>query len=145
MKRKILIPEINLGQNDLPRWVSQVSRFLDSRTVLLLIGPVGSGKTTLVSILGKARGFSEMASPTFAIHHRYGSGHSKDFDHVDLYRLKDEDDLESTGFWDLFAVEQGLIIVEWGNLLSEASELPELKKIRSNQLYIAKRITLLIR
>jgi tRNA A37 threonylcarbamoyladenosine biosynthesis protein TsaE len=32
--------------------------------------------------------------------------------HADLYRLRDEDDLESTGYWD--AVDEAdLVIVEW--------------------------------
>jgi len=40
-------------------------------------------------------------------------------DHVDLYRLEDEADLESTGFWDLFSKEKGFIFVEWGDRLNK--------------------------
>ncbi len=39
--------------------------------------------------------------------------------HVDLYRLKGSEDLESTGFWDLFESEEDLIFVEWAELVSK--------------------------
>ena len=35
-----------------------------------------------------------------------------------MYRLEDEDDIESTGFWDLFEKERGLILIEWANYLN---------------------------
>ena len=41
-------------------------------------------------------------------------------DHLDLYRLESEDDLESTGFWDLFSEEKGLILIEWAERLNPA-------------------------
>jgi tRNA threonylcarbamoyladenosine biosynthesis protein TsaE len=53
-----------------------------------------------------------MASPTFAIHHRY-PGFSISIDHLDLYRLESEDELEGVGFWDFFSEAEGLIFIEW--------------------------------
>ena len=41
-------------------------------------------------------------------------------DHLDLYRVENESDLESTGFWDLFEKEEGLIFVEWAERLGKA-------------------------
>jgi len=59
-----------------------------------------------------------VSSPSFAIHNQYMSEMGI-VDHVDLYRLEDESDLESTGFWDLFAKEKGYIFVEWGDRLNK--------------------------
>jgi tRNA threonylcarbamoyladenosine biosynthesis protein TsaE len=40
-------------------------------------------------------------------------------DHVDLYRLESEEDLESTGFWDLFGQKKGLVVIEWSDRLNQ--------------------------
>jgi len=44
--------------------------------------------------------------------------------HLDLYRLESEDDLESTGFWDLFTLKHGFIAIEWAERLN-ANFLPK--------------------
>lgn len=88
-------------------------------SVVLLSGPVGAGKTTSVQLLLNLLGIAEsVASPSFAIHHRY-RGAGRDVDHVDLYRLENEEDLESTGFWDLFSQSRNVVIVEWADRLRE--------------------------
>jgi tRNA threonylcarbamoyladenosine biosynthesis protein TsaE len=38
-------------------------------------------------------------------------------DHVDLYRVKNDEDLETSGFWDLFSQPMGLVFVEWSDRL----------------------------
>lgn len=98
----------------------EVVGLFKERTLLLLEGPVGAGKTELVKALTRILNLPESASPSFAIHHRYENLQSGQFmDHVDLYRLKDEDDLESTGFWDLFAEQKGLVVIEWSDRLNQ--------------------------
>lgn len=95
---------------------------LSDREILLFEGPLGAGKTQLVRFLLEELGTQEACSPTFAIHHRYETVRGP-IDHLDLYRLEDEDDLESTGFWDLFSVQKGLILIEWADRL-DSSCLP---------------------
>lgn len=99
-----------------------VSNFKD-RTLVLLMGEVGVGKTTSVQLFSDILGCKEVASPSFAIHHRYETSDDKNIDHLDLYRLKDDDDLESTGFWDLFMQKQSIIMIEWADRL-ELNSLP---------------------
>ncbi len=91
---------------------------LTARTLFLFVGEVGSGKTTTVGELCKLLGMQEVASPSFAIHHRYENTEGQSLDHVDLYRLKSEEDLESTGFWDLFGQDKSWIVVEWADQLA---------------------------
>ncbi len=105
---------------DLEWVVDKVKTHFKQRTLLLLEGPMGAGKTELVKVLAKSLGAIEVASPSFAIHHQYknSAGHLV-MDHLDLYRLEDEDDLESTGFWDLFVQKNGLIAIEWSDRLNQ--------------------------
>ena len=90
----------------------EISHHFTPKSVVALTGPLGAGKTELVRTIAKSRGFHGMASPTFAIHHRY-QGFSVSIDHLDLYRLQSEDELDGVGFWDFFAEHEGLIFIEW--------------------------------
>ena len=103
---------------DLESICQRLQKLFKERTLLLLEGPVGAGKTELVKVLTKQLGIQEMASPSFAIHHRYENSNVS-MDHVDLYRLENEDDLESTGFWDLFGANSGLVVIEWSDRLNQ--------------------------
>ncbi len=89
-----------------------------SRYLILLDGPMGAGKTQFTRYLLEAMGSQEAASPSFAIHNRYETT-AGPVEHVDLYRIDNVDDLESTGFWDLFLEKSGLVIVEWSDRLKD--------------------------
>lgn len=92
---------------------------LGSREVVLMEGPLGIGKTEWVRCCLKTLGYEkEIPSPSFAIHHVY---HVKDqvIDHIDLYRVQKESELESIDFFDLFLRDAGLICIEWADRLSK--------------------------
>ena len=73
--------------------------------VVLLIGNLGAGKTTLVKGIV---GGQEVTSPTFTLIHDYGSCY-----HIDLYRLETERDVEGLGIDEL--IESGKpVLIEWG-------------------------------
>ncbi|MBX3021314.1 MAG: tRNA (adenosine(37)-N6)-threonylcarbamoyltransferase complex ATPase subunit type 1 TsaE [Bdellovibrionales bacterium] len=99
-------------------WVKACAAELKRPSVVLLSGPLGAGKTQFVRWFLSEVGASEVASPTFAIHHEYGTAYGG-VDHVDLYRVESDGDLEASGFWDLFAADQGLVFVEWADRLPE--------------------------
>ena len=90
----------------------RLSRELPRRGVVLLIGNLGAGKTTLakgiVSGLGAA-GPDDVTSPTFTLIHEYGGGRVH---HVDLYRLDDPSQVANLGLDDL--IEESLVLIEWG-------------------------------
>ena len=90
---------------------------LSERSILLLSGDVGAGKTTSVQIIASILGMKDVQSPSFAIHLHYENPQGLSMDHLDLYRLEDDDDLESSGFWDLFAEKKGLVVIEWAQRL----------------------------
>lgn len=80
--------------------------------VVALHGEMGAGKTTLVHALGEAMGIHEVvSSPTFSIINEYGWGGEPVF-HIDLYRLKDEEEAVQAGVEDcLFS--GATCLVEW--------------------------------
>lgn len=96
------------------------------RLLILLDGEMGAGKTQFTRFLLEELGSDEACSPSFAIHNSY-STLSGSVEHMDLYRLESEDDLESTGFWDFFRAKEGVVIIEWADRLREmglADQLP---------------------
>lgn len=86
--------------------------------LILLEGPMGAGKTQVAKWIVESLTAEDAASPTFGVHHRYSSTRGT-VDHVDLYRLESDADLESTGFWDLFTDQTALVIVEWADRLPD--------------------------
>ena len=86
--------------------------------VLILKGPLGSGKTVFVRGLAKALGLDEnkVNSPSFTIVNEYPGDNS--LYHFDLYRLADVDELIEIG-WDEYMNREGLMVVEWGEKAKE--------------------------
>ena len=66
----------------------EFAKGLNPKSILLLQGPIGAGKTSFVQ--GIADGLSikeDITSPTFALSHHYNSG-TIPLIHMDLYRLE---------------------------------------------------------
>ena len=87
-----------------------------------LYGDLGVGKTAFV------RGFASVIapeslvrSPTFALVNEYRAKPRSLF-HFDMYRIEDEDDLYSIGFYD-YLERRGICLVEWSEKIPYA--LPE--------------------
>lgn len=103
---------------------AKIAKKLENGGFLALYGGMGAGKTAFVRGLVKAlcpECLELVHSPTFAIVNEY-RGKSIDIFHFDLYRLTDEDDLYSTGFYD-YLEQGGLTVTEWSELFEEV--IPE--------------------
>jgi len=98
----------------------QLAKQLPQGAILLLQGPLGAGKTSLVQGLAIAAGIQEpITSPTFAIAQHYPDGNPP-LVHLDLYRLE-----QPSAADELFLQEEeeaqaigALIAVEWPERLS---------------------------
>lgn len=90
--------------------------------LVLLGGPMGSGKTTFVAMVANQLGADNAASSSFSLHSRY-EGQRGTIEHFDLDRLRSRDELESIGFWDLIeeskADPRRFVMIEWANRLAE--------------------------
>ncbi|HKE26536.1 MAG TPA: tRNA (adenosine(37)-N6)-threonylcarbamoyltransferase complex ATPase subunit type 1 TsaE [Bryobacteraceae bacterium] len=83
------------------------------RGIVLLIGNLGAGKTTLAKGIAQGLGAAdaeEVTSPTFTLIHEYGGGRVY---HIDLYRLEEPREVESLGLDELYA-RDALVLIEWG-------------------------------
>lgn len=86
-------------------------------TVFLLKGELGTGKTTLSSLLIKKLGCEEIVtSPTFGIVHTYHT-HTLEIWHFDLYRITKYEELLELGLDD--ALKYGFTIIEWPEIIEE--------------------------
>ena len=97
-----------------------LGKSLTAGNVLLLIGELGSGKTTLVQ--GLARGLNiddAIVSPTFTIINEYFGGRLPLY-HLDLYRLTtaEVDELQLESYWDGIETQLGIVAIEWAQRLS---------------------------
>lgn len=100
------LAEEMIQNSDLPHFVA-------------LYGDLGVGKTAFV------RGFTSVIaphagvrSPTFALVNEY---HAKPLSvfHFDMYRITDEDDLVSIGFYD-YLDRRGICLVEWSENIPDS-------------------------
>jgi tRNA threonylcarbamoyladenosine biosynthesis protein TsaE len=89
--------------------------------ILCLIGDLGAGKTTLTQGIGKGLGIreSEVSSPTFSLIAEHRGGRIPLY-HFDVYRLRSADDLHDLGFEDYVREPDGVVVIEWANIVMEA-------------------------
>ena len=82
-------------------------------SLLILLGPLGAGKTALVQALGRALGSdAQISSPTYTLVHEYPTPAGV-LVHIDAYRLAGAEALFELGLED-YLVRARLVAVEWG-------------------------------
>ena len=95
--------------------------------VVLLHGDLGAGKTTLAKGIASALGIEDVvSSPSFSLVNEYDPGIAAAVTrlyHLDLYRLRQEEDLASIGFDDFVVPANAVTIVEWPE--RAATSLPD--------------------
>jgi len=99
---------------------STLTKIFPDLGILLLNGPLGAGKTTLVKGIAKSLSIKEpITSPTFPLAQHYPSG-SPPLVHLDLYRLE-----EASAANEFFLQEEeeskamgAMMIVEWPERLT---------------------------
>ena len=92
--------------------------------IVLLSGGLAVGKTQMVQYMAQALGLKETVhSPTFSIINLYKKNPQIGIYHVDLYRIKTEEELEDIAFWDIFC-EPTIIFIEWPRIVGK--KLPRL-------------------
>jgi len=91
---------------------------LPTRTTVALIGTLGAGKTRLVQAFATACGVPRdvATSPTFVLANEY-QGRIPIY-HLDVYRLRDEDEFAELGPVEYFESE-GVTFVEWADRVAD--------------------------
>ncbi len=115
---------IELGVLNIEKMLNVAKSFaqcLSDGDVVLLIGPLGSGKTTFTKGIVKGLGGDDrlVTSPTYTLVNIYNA--EKTVFHVDAYRVENPEDM-------FYLIEgelednEGIFVIEWGNLVEDNFE-----------------------
>jgi len=102
-------------------------------TVVALYGDLGSGKTTFVQGFAKGLGINKrLISPTYIILRTYkiklktknlklktSVQEVKNFYHVDLYRIQNEEDIKGIGLDEIIKNGKDIVAIEWAEKLGK--------------------------
>ena len=110
----------SLSPSETERFGIRLSRILRKNDVVLLSGPLGSGKTTLMKGIARGLGILQpIVSPTFVLRRRYPIPQRKGraLNHLDAYRIASAQELR--GLLDEAFQEntEDLWCIEWGKKL----------------------------
>ena len=102
-------------------FAGSVAALLPRSCFIALFGDMGMGKTEFVrGLCGALVPGARVSSPTYTVVNVYSSDGVR-VNHFDMYRITDEDSLESTGFYDV--IREGITVCEWSENIPFA--LPE--------------------
>lgn len=117
MKRKEFL---SFSEEDTANIAKKFCNNLKVGDAVLFHGEMGAGKTTFTKTIAEYYNCDDIAvSPTFSLVNEY-FGDSKIF-HFDLYRISDEEDLYSIGFYD-YIREEAIFVIEWSENIPSLSD-----------------------
>lgn len=106
----------HISLSELSKFAGQFWIHANNALVFAFHGQMGAGKTTIISALCHYKGTKDVtASPTFSIINQYDfdqDGETKKIYHIDLYRLKDEEEVIQAGVEDCI-YSGSICMVEW--------------------------------
>jgi len=107
----------------LPQVVEELLKQGREYTIWLLLGDMGSGKTTLAKQIVKETGVDSLVtSPTFSIVNQYGGTGGTTIYHFDFYRINNVVEALDLGFEE-YLVSGNLCLIEWSEKIK--SLLPD--------------------
>lgn len=123
------MPSLNYAIDHIMEAVEWLKKQINDNRIILLNGEMGAGKTTLTAAFIKSLGsMDNIGSPTYSIVNEYRTSDlsfPKIF-HMDLYRLKSSEEVESLPILDY--LESGdLCIIEWPELARPFIDMPHLE------------------
>jgi tRNA threonylcarbamoyladenosine biosynthesis protein TsaE len=108
--------EFHFSLNDINEIATRFWKMAGNTKVFAFHGEMGAGKTTFIHALCDAKGVKDtVGSPTFSIINEYAyseDGTARKIFHLDLYRLKDEQEAVQAGVEDCL-YSGNTCLVEW--------------------------------
>jgi tRNA threonylcarbamoyladenosine biosynthesis protein TsaE len=108
--------EWRFALNDIRATANSFWRVADGTRIFAFHGDMGAGKTTFIHALCEEKGVRDViSSPTFSIINEYlfdENGIEKRIYHIDLYRLKDEEEARLAGVEECLYSDH-ICFVEW--------------------------------
>jgi len=106
------------NESELASVAKEILDLLGDRTLILLVGDLGAGKTTLVKYLAEELNVeANISSPTFSIINEYPVKSSADkVYHIDLYRLNSLQEALDIGIEE-YLYSGNLNLIEWPQII----------------------------
>lgn len=104
----------------------ELASILTDGMVVSLVGPLGSGKTTLSKGIAKGLLITDVVvSPSYMIAREYQGRLS--MHHIDAYRVSTLDELAEVGLDDYLPPESGVSVVEWPDRIDGLVEISHIQ------------------
>jgi tRNA threonylcarbamoyladenosine biosynthesis protein TsaE len=105
--------EVNFTLEQIQDVALQLLSAAGDHKVIALHGDMGAGKTTFIHALCETMGVKDVVtSPTFSIINQYKTTGGQTVYHMDLYRIKDENEATNAGIEDCL-YSGDICLVEW--------------------------------
>ena len=105
--------EVNFTLEQIQNAAIKLLSAASGHKVIALHGDMGAGKTTLIHALCEAMGVKDVVtSPTFSIINQYKTVKGETVYHMDLYRIKDDQEATNAGVEDCL-YSGDICLVEW--------------------------------
>ena len=109
---------VSNSQEETEKLGREFASLLLDGNIVLLYGELGSGKTCFVRGIASKLGCNDVVkSPSFTILRQYEG--SCILNHVDLYRLKTQQEIFLYGIEELFQEKKSIVVVEWAERLAK--------------------------
>ncbi len=108
--------QFDVSLNELENFAAQFWSYVKNAKLFAFHGEMGAGKTTIIGALCHYKGTKDVTgSPTFSIINEYSfveNGITEKIFHIDLYRLKDEEEVVQAGVEDC-VFSGSICMIEW--------------------------------
>lgn len=102
----------------------EVVQLLEVSPLILFIGNLGAGKTTLIKNTLKILGVEDhVQSPTFSIVNIYNAKDGREIYHFDCYRLKSQSEALDIGIEE-YLDSGNICLIEWPELIEDLIAIP---------------------
>lgn len=111
------------SKKDIPAAAKKLLDYAGNKKVFAFDGPLGAGKTTIIKAICSMLGATDSASsPTFTIINEYRRSAESSLFHIDLYRMKKEEEAFDIGIEEYLSGDQ-YCFIEWPGIINDL--LPE--------------------